>query len=68
MTAGRVVGVVLAFAAVGLLALGWQNLGLLRGTILWDLRYPAFAVAAFLTLSLLERIGALVRKPAPDNG
>ena len=53
------VGAVLA--AVGLWY-GWENLGLIRRTWFWDLRYVAFAAAAFLWLSLMESLVGRLRR------
>lgn len=46
----------LTLGAAALIWLMWTEIDLLRGTILWDLRFLAFGVAAIAVLTLAERI------------
>ena len=50
----RGLAIVLTICATAALWFGYMNLGILRGTPLSDFRYIVFAVAAFLSLSLIE--------------
>lgn len=52
----RGIAVALAVAGGGAIWWGWENLGLLRGTPVWEHRYLALAVAAFLLLTALDRL------------
>lgn len=54
MTVARLIAIALALATVAVMRLGWSHLGLLRGTVLWDLRHVVFAAGVFLLLSLAQ--------------
>ena len=62
MVLGRAVALVGAVLAAAGLWYGWENLGLIRRTWFWDLRYVAFAAAAFLWLSLMESVVNRLRR------
>ncbi|MEM8853042.1 MAG: hypothetical protein AAGD34_05025 [Pseudomonadota bacterium] len=60
----RIVAALLAVAALALIIVLWENLSILNGTVLRELRFVVFAAAAFLILTLAERLaGALPGKP-----
>ena len=64
----RLWGPVLAALAGVALWFGWREIGLLRGTALWDLRFLALLVAGALLLTLLDRLAArLSSPPSPDD-
>ena len=50
----RALAIVLTAGATALLWFAYMNLGILRGTLLFDFRYIVFAIAAFLGLSAFE--------------
>lgn len=54
--AGAVVVTGLVILAV---VYGWDNIRLIRGTVLWDVRYVAFTVAVALVFTVAERLAAL---------
>lgn len=54
------VKIVIALAAVGLIWLGWRELGLLSGTWLNDVRLVLLVAAVFLVLTAAERLSARV--------
>ena len=61
MTA-RLLGPALTLAACLGIWAAYGQLGLLRGSVLWDLRYVALGVVAILILSLAEWISAALVK------
>ncbi|GAB5470574.1 MAG: hypothetical protein Kilf2KO_36040 [Rhodospirillales bacterium] len=66
--AKRLTGLALALLLTGLIWLGYQELGLLRGTEFWPYRYLLLALAAFLLLSLVERAThRIFHKPEPEE-
>ena len=48
----------LTLLACLLIWLGYDNIGLMRGTFLWELRYVALGCAAILLLTATERLSA----------
>jgi len=64
----RILAPALAALAAYALWLGWEDLRLLReirawdGGAAWELRYLVLGLAAFLVLSLAERITSLFRR------
>lgn len=54
------VGIVLTLAACGGVYAGYENLALLRGSVLWDLRYVLLGIGAVLVLSLAEWLSARI--------
>ncbi|MEM7696410.1 MAG: hypothetical protein AAF318_18315 [Pseudomonadota bacterium] len=48
----RAVQIGLTALCIAAMVVGWQYLGLLRGTLLWDLRHVTFAAATVLVFSL----------------
>jgi len=58
----RLLPVALTFGAMWGLWVLYGNLGFLRGTPLWELRYVVFVIAGFLGLGALEWALAWLRK------
>ncbi len=54
----RVTAPALTILACALLWYGYESIGVLRGTPLWELRYVLLGCAAFVLLTLVERISA----------
>ena len=54
----RTVPAALTVLACLLIFLGYDNIGQLRGTFLWELRYVALGCAAVLLLTAVERLSA----------
>lgn len=67
MTAGRLVAAVGAVLALAGLWYGWENISVIRRTWFWDLRYVAFAVVAFLFLSVMESVVGRLRRALGDT-
>jgi hypothetical protein len=67
----RSLAIALTTCATAALWFGYMNLGILRGTLLFDFRYVLFAIAAFLGLSAIERglgwIKTKIQGPDPDH-
>lgn len=54
----------LTLGAAALIWLMWTEIGVLRGTVLWDLRFLAFGLAVIAVLTLAERIAGRIK---PDD-
>jgi len=61
----RLAGPVLTAGACAAVWYGYENLALLRGSVLWDLRYVVLGVAAVLALGLAQWIAALLARRFP---
>ena len=58
MTLARLIAPVLTVLACALLWFGYDSVGVLRGTPLWELRYVLLGCAAFALLTLVEKVSA----------
>lgn len=58
MTLARLIAPGLTILACGLLWIGYDSIGVLRGTPLWELRYVLLGCAAFALLTLVEKASA----------
>ena len=58
MTLARLIAPALTVIACALLWFGYDSVGILRGTPLWELRYVLLGCAAFALLTLVERVSA----------
>lgn len=59
MTPARVAPALITLLACGLFWLAYDNVAMIRGTILWDLRFVVLACLAALLLTLAERFAGL---------
>ena len=53
--------------AAALISLKWSEIGLLRGTVLWDLRILVFGTAVIAPLTLIGRIVGRIGSNASDR-
>ena len=58
MTLARLIAPGLTILACALLWIGYDSIGVLRGTPLWELRYVLLGCAAFALLTLVEKVSA----------
>ncbi len=58
MKLARLIAPGLTILACGLLWIGYDSIGVLRGTPLWELRYVLLGCAAFALLTLVEKVSA----------
>lgn len=56
----------LTVGAAGLIWLMWREVGILQGTLLWDLRFLVFGVAVIALLTLAEWIVGKTHGHADD--
>ena len=61
----RLLGPALTAGACAAVWYAWANLALLRGSVLWDLRYVVLGVAAILILSAAQWAAAALAKRFP---
>ncbi len=66
-TLGRLLPPGLTLLACGLIWLAYENLGLLRGTLFWELRYVTLGCAVILLLTGLERLNAWLSRLLPGG-
>ena len=52
------VAIVLMALACGAIWWGWSEIRLLRGTVFWEFRLVLLLIAAFVLLSVAERVSA----------
>ncbi|XWN32808.1 MAG: hypothetical protein ROR55_06895 [Devosia sp.] len=62
----RIIAAALAIAALALIVVLWRNLSVFNGTFLRELRFVVFAAAAFLILTLAERLAGIL--PGKSDG
>ncbi|MEM9147418.1 MAG: hypothetical protein AAGC57_14600 [Pseudomonadota bacterium] len=63
----RLLPAALAFGAAALIWWGWEELGQLRGTPVWEFRYILLGIAAILGLGVLEAVLARLPRPPEDR-
>lgn len=54
MSARDVIAILVTLLAAGLVWWGWDDLRLLRGTFLWEVRFVAFGVGAIAIITAAE--------------
>lgn len=57
----------LTLGAAALIWLKWTEISLLRGTVLWDLRFLVFGAAVIVLLTLIEWIVGRIGGEAGDR-
>ncbi len=58
----------LVLALTALIWLGYEEIGRLGGTFLWPYRYLVLALAAFLLLTAVHRLVALIDRQRQSEG
>ena len=61
MTFSRLIAPGLTILACALLWFGYESIGILRATPLWELRYVLLGCAGFALLTIVERVSARLR-------
>ena len=64
--ARHLLGLALFLLLAGLIWLGYQEIGALRGTLLWPYRYLVLGIAAFALLTLANRLWGLTERKKED--